>query len=270
MLYNRFPQEQPFIFERCNHITEDNDYAMPSHYHNLFEIYYIESGSCSYFIDKKVYHLEKGDIILIPEGIIHNTLYKEHTASSRLLVNCTRRYIPKSAESIFSKKNYLYRNCDVAGELLEILNKIGEEFTNRDTFSDDAIRSYMHLFFLTLARNENQYDEKNSQSGYIEEAIDYIQENLSSEISLCDIAGHFSVSAEHFSRQFKKETGFGFCEYVNLLRLKRAESILKHQEKMTISEIASECGFSDSNYFSVKFKKMYKISPKALQKMSRE
>ena len=128
----------------------------------------------------------------------------------------------------------------------------------------------MHLFFLTLARNENQYDEKNSQSGYIEEAINYIQENLSSEISLCDIAGHFSVSAEHFSRQFKKETGFGFCEYVNLLRLKRAESILKHQEKMTISEIASECGFSDSNYFSVKFKKMYKISPKALQKMSRE
>ena len=270
MLYNKFPQSQPFVFERCNRIAEDKDCAIPSHYHNLFEVYYIESGNCSYFIDNKAYHLEPGDIILIPEGIIHNTLYKEHTSSTRLLVNCTRRYIPRSAEAIFSKNNYLYRNHDISGELLEILKQIEKEFSSCDTFSDDAMRSYMHLFFIKMSRNENQYDEKNSQSSYIEEAIDYIQKNLSSEIFLSDIAKHFSVSTEHFSRKFKKETGFGFCEYVNLLRLKRAESLLKHQENMTVSQVAAECGFSDSNYFSVKFKKMYNISPRALQKLSGE
>ncbi len=65
---------------------------------------------------------------------------------------------------------------------------------------------------------------------------------------------------------FKKETGFGFCEYLNLLRLQKAEALLKQSDNLSISLIASECGFNDSNYFSVKFKEMYGISPKKVQK----
>ena len=120
-----------------------------------------------------------------------------------------------------------------------------------------------------IARNKNEYSEQDLQSGYIQTAIDYIQENLSAEISLQDMSNRFSVSCEHFSRRFKKETGFGFCEYVNLLRMKKAETLLKQMENMSVAEVASECGFADSNYFSAKFKKMYNISPKALQKMSK-
>lgn len=50
----------------------------------------------------------------------------------------------------------------------------------------------------------------------------------------------------------KKETGFGFSEYLNLLRLQYAETLLQQSDKLSISE---QCGFNDSNYFSVKFKK---------------
>ena len=270
MKYDKFPESRHFIFERFSHVLDEGDIAMPSHYHNLFEIYYVESGTCGYFVDNKSYHLESGDIILIPEGIIHNSLYKEHTTSTRLLINCTRRYIPRSAESVFLQKNYLYRNRKINAELLDILNKIGKEFSSGDEFSDGAIKSYMYLLFFLMARNKNEYEEKTSQSGYIEQAIDYIQKNLAQDISLPDVAGRFSGSCEHFSGRFKKEAGFGFCEYVNLLRLKRAESLLKHQENMSVSQVAAECGFSDSNYFSVKFKKMYNIAPKALQKISKE
>ena len=70
-----------------------------------------------------------------------------------------------------------------------------------------------------------------------------------------------SVSAEHLSRSFKRETGFGFKEYITLLRLKNAEELLKTRKNMSISEIAFLCGFNDSNYFSDKFKRTYGISP---------
>lgn len=122
-----------------------------------------------------------------------------------------------------------------------------------DDFSDDAIKSYMNLFFFMIARNKNQINPEDTQTGYIEEAINYIQKNLAGEISLSDISRKFSVSCEHFSRRFNKETGFGFCEYVNLLRMKRAETLLMQSENKTVGQIAAECGFFDSNYFSMKF-----------------
>ena len=68
-------------------------------------------------------------------------------------------------------------------------------------------------------------------------------------------------SQEHLSRTFKKHTGFGFNEYLTLVRLQHAEQLLKGDEKMSISTIAYNCGFNDSNYFSDKFKKMYGTSP---------
>lgn len=270
MLYTKFPESKPFSFERCSRKASNGSILTEPHYHNFFEIYYIEKGSCNYFIDNKAYPLETGDLVFIPDGIIHNTLYRDSNESVRLLINCTEEYIPDAAKSVFSKKCYMYRNREISGSLLLLLKKIGGEFSSSDEFSDEAIKSYMKLFFFMLVRNKNQIDAEESQSGYIEQAIDHIQKNLAGEISLSDMAGRFSVSREHFSRQFKKETGFGFCEYVSLLRLKRAEALLKRRENMSVAQIAAECGFSDSNYFSVSFKKKYGISPKALQKISRE
>lgn len=265
MIYSKFSDNQTFIYERLRHPDQAGYVLGDCHYHNLYEIYYMESGECNYFIDNKSYHMTPGDIVLIPEGIIHNTLYPgEQTCRS--LINCSKKYIPASVLSLFSKRQYLYRNPDIKDTLLEMLNKIGEEYSKDDTFSNEVLRCYISLFFFTIARNKNCYIDSESHSGYIEEAINYVQNNLSSDISLRDIAERFSVSQEHFSRQFKKETGFGFCEYLNLLRLKKAETLLKQNDKLSIAHIADECGFNDSNYFSVKFKNMYGISPKSFRK----
>ena len=82
-----------------------------------------------------------------------------------------------------------------------------------------------------------------------------------SDIKLSSVAKMKSVSPEHLSRTFKSCTGLGFNEYVTLLRLKKAEEMIKTEPDKTISDIAYECGFNDGNYFSYKFKKMYGISP---------
>ena len=84
--------------------------------------------------------------------------------------------------------------------------------------------------------------------------------------TLC-LKRRFAVSPEHLSRLFRKETGFGFREFRNLLRLQRAEQLLCRPEGGSVASIAAECGFADSNYFSVAFKKMYGVSPKQYQAM---
>ncbi len=256
-----------FSFSRHDYTGKQGEFLVDEHYHDFYEIYYIENGYCNYFIDSKSFSLVPGDLVLIPQGVIHNTLYTENKPS-RLLVHCSETYIPSAALSMFTKSNYLYRNSDITKGISEILYKIQDESIMPDEFSDDVIKCHMRMLMFTLVRNENQYKISDSKSSYIEKAISYVQKNLAYDISLSETANIFSVSSEHFSRKFKKETGFGFNEYVNLLRMKKAEALLKN-ESISVSEVADLCGFNDCNYFSAKFKKLYGVSPKALQMMSR-
>ena len=100
----------------------------------------------------------------------------------------------------------------------------------------------------------------------MENAIYYIQSRYNDRVTLTDTAKHCAVSPEHLSRVFKKETGFGFNEYLNLYRLKKAESMLKNGSKKTVAQVALACGFSDSNYFSAAYKKLHGISPSQVKK----
>ena len=84
----------------------------------------------------------------------------------------------------------------------------------------------------------------------VEKAVKYIHKHYADNLSLTDTAKYCYVSDEHLSRKFKKETGFGFNEYLNIYRLKKADIWLRNDPKAKISEIAINCGFNDSNYFS--------------------
>lgn len=262
--YDKIENSQKFYFHH-DVITEDTGkYTREKHYHNLFEIYFITHGGCKYFIDNKSYMLIPGDIILVPEGVIHNSEYS-NTIHSRMLINCSHKFIPPSVRPLLPSMLHLYRNPSIIDQATEIFNKIEEEYTSPDGFSEDALCSYTHMLFLLLARNLSSRTTTFTGNECIEQAIEFLKINFASNISLPDMAHMFYMSSEHFSRLFKKETGFNFSEYINLLRLQKAESMIKKQHSLSIAEISEECGFNDSNYFSLKFKKMYGISPKKLQ-----
>lgn len=222
-------------------------------------------GNCTYIIDNKVYYVCAGDIVIIPDGIIHHTKYDDKN-HSRILINCTSRYIPASVRSDLSSVNYLYRNPQVVNEARNIFEKIENEYKLKDSISDEIISCHTHTLFYLLARNADACLAVDSRNKLIEQSVAYIRENFSSDLTLSFIAEMFSVSPEHFSRMFKKETGIGFSKYLNSLRLQHAEQILRSAHVQNITKVAEICGFEDSNYFSKKFKEVYGISPKKVQK----
>lgn len=260
MEYEKFADDQYFYFHRDTKPEEQDALSVPMHYHNLFEIYFITEGDCEFFIGSRSYRLMPGDLVLIPEGVIHNTSYRkaDHT---RLLINCSRRFIPTRA----LPSGHLYRNAKIVDKIHDLLLTIEQEYTRPDRWSEDTISCCMRLLFILLARNPNTYTATHEGNDIVTRAADYLQRNFASDITLEELAKFSAVSPEHFSRLFKRETGVGFREYLNLLRLQQAEKLLKQHRDSSIAQIAAECGFGDSNYFCVKFKKMYGISPKQLQ-----
>jgi transcriptional regulator GlxA family with amidase domain len=119
---------------------------------------------------------------------------------------------------------------------------------------------------LLIARESRSVEQRKSESPIVEKAVAEIRRQYSKAVTLEAVAAACFVSKEHLSRTFKKETGFGFSEYLNLYRLKRADMLLRERRDMRVVDVAMQCGFNDSNYFSKVYKKMFGVSPKQAQK----
>ena len=230
------------------------------HYHGNFEIYYLTRGECWYFIDKKSVKLTAGDIALIPEGVIHKTNY-ETSKRSRILIHCSPEFIPHTVKELIPKMPYFAKTSQTQKAIEKIIDSIEAEYLSPDEFSYDALKSKLADLLILIARGNKISDHEKTESPVVEKAVSYIKAHYASGVTLKDVADYCFVSREHLSRTFKRETGFGFNEYLTVYRLKKAESILKTNPKSKISEVALSCGFNDSNYFSKIYKKMYNVSP---------
>ena len=234
-----------------------------SHYHSLIEIYYMKRGSCNYFIDDKSYRVEAGDLVFIPSGIIHKTTY-DTEFHDRWLINCSEFFIPDSVGDKIRSLPHIFRKSEVTAECERVMSKVAVEYKKKDEYSVDALKGLTYELIFLLVRNAENQTETPTGSAFIEIAVKYIQENYQAEVSLSKLAKTLAVSPEHLSRTFKKQTGFGFSEYLTLYRLQKAEYMLKNEPGRSVNEVAFACGFNDSNYFSYKFKNAYKISPKKI------
>jgi AraC-like DNA-binding protein len=75
------------------------------------------------------------------------------------------------------------------------------------------------------------------------------------------------MSKSNLLAVFKEATGHSPIEYLIRLRLHNAAEMLA-STSLSISEIAAECGFADSNYLTRQFRKIYNISPREFRKNS--
>jgi len=109
---------------------------------------------------------------------------------------------------------------------------------------------------MTEAEKEIQADYRNR----INRVFEFIDENLSSDLSLNTVSKTAFFSPFHFHRVFKFITGETLNEYVTRRRIEKSALDLLHKN-ISATEIAHKYGFSDNSSYSRTFKKFYGISP---------
>lgn len=102
---------------------------------------------------------------------------------------------------------------------------------------------------------------RQQENDVVNEAIQYMRENLNVKISLDDICHRVCVSVSHFSLLFKQKTGYSPIEYLIHLKIQRACQLLQFSA-LRIHEIAEAIGMDDPYYFSRLFTNTMGISPK--------
>lgn len=93
-------------------------------------------------------------------------------------------------------------------------------------------------------------------------ALYYLERNFPDEITMEETASHLGISAAHFARTFKKDTGMTPNAYLLKLRIEHAAKLLRSTH-YTIQHICSEVGIPDANYFVKCFRRHYGMTPSA-------
>lgn len=257
-----------------NRIRRTDAYSMPKkHWHNTCEIYYMRAGERYYFIKDRVFHVRKGDLVFIAESVLHRTSVCGQAEHERVLINFDRNLIapyaadePQLIEAPFGEESCLVRLSpreQIAAE--QLLEQMLEE-RSEPRWADGIMLQSLLVQLLALAVRAMRASGAPSsvyvspRHRKISEVVDYINRHYAEPLRLDQLADRFYVSPFHLSRMFKETTGFTFIEYLNHVRVKEAQGLLRRSKDRVLT-IAGRVGFDSISHFGRVFKQLTGITP---------
>ena len=257
-----------------NRITRTADYKMSvNHFHYYYEIFYVEQGSCRFFIEGGLFDMKRGDFLVIPPRVVHYNRYL--TQCTRINLYFRREDLENVPVSYPDRDRYLSAPLlvhfpDSSRSLIEshFASMLREDKVD-DPISARVLQLQLSEFFLYADRYGTDRGKMPVLSSDADQTIlhitEYIRARYSEPLSLETLARTAGLSPSYFSRRFKLVTGMRTMEYINYIRLTKASQELLSTDH-TITEVAMHSGFSDSNYFKDSFRRSYGLSPRAYRK----
>ena len=234
------------------------------HVHTWHELYYLAKGSTRYLIGDEIYPVEAGNLVFIPKGHYHMTDNGDCQLVERLLLSFD--------DDLFDSDTQILLFELMSQRLISIpvgrVEGLDSHFAaiERASLTDGPLRdAMMKVLSLSaiafICRHKRELVPLVSESDRIVHNVsEYISTHYGEELSLSSLAHRFSLSESHLSRKFKDVSGMGLNEYITIVRIMNAERLLR-AGKTSVTSVAEQCGFNDSNYFSTVFKRIKGVTP---------
>ena len=169
-------------------------------------------------------------------------------------------FLGARAQALFERlkinaQNYVFHD-------LEELRPSWGEGVKRKTEIVDLAGEGALLAAFTAIGEKTVCAEENKPTDAFTRACKFVGEGFSDpELSLETLARELAYNKKYLSSLFKKYLNMGFSEYLTLLRIQEARSLME-QGYTSVKDIAYRCGYDDTAYFSRVFKKQTGLSPR--------
>jgi AraC-like DNA-binding protein len=268
------------------HFRDSTLSVIGDHYHDYYEIYFINSGAkVDYYIEGTQYKLKPNDILIINSMDVHRLEVDGDSVYDRVVLWLAPQYLKGlgSAETDLSgcfentgknkNRNLLRLPAEMLSPLKNSLIKIEKAYFGQNFGNDILIKSYLCEFLVLLNRAnldiaDEILEDDIGTNKLIESALRHINKNLSEDLSLDRLSEHLFVSKYHLLREFKRNVGYTVHQYILIKRLLMAEELLSKSD-MSITEICLQCGFGDYSNFMRLFTKHYGIPPSQFAKRAK-
>lgn len=251
-----------------------NSRAADVHIHDAVEFVYIIKGSVRLTVDDREERLSEGDLVMFRSRGVHSMHTEDSPVNSyytlKIRPKLIRNLSPKNLAgrialrfSVFNENlKHIWRKEELeGGEMLRGYRELMEKCDRDGEYNDiSMLSSVLTVVFGVLSDGEAVFDEINSDANQIYESITYINENYAEDITAEQAAEKVNMSYSYFAKSFKAATGRTFTEYLNITRINEAEQMLINTD-LTVSEIATRCGYNNISYFISLYKKHKGITP---------
>ncbi|WP_138752217.1 helix-turn-helix domain-containing protein [Paenibacillus sinopodophylli] len=250
------------------------------HVHDNYEIYLFLDGEVNLFINQFCYHLQRGNLLVINNHEIHKVINLSGKPYERMTIHFKPDMIQPfcSAETnllhcFINRKSGFDHIIQLDESQIEEFIRISSKLIHaleHKTYGSDVL-SLTFLVQILVFTNDAFGKVKSllprATSSFIHSVMQYIENNLRSELSLEQISKKLSVDKFYLSHMFKSQTGGTIYHYILMKRVALAKQLLADGHSVSLACHSS--GFNDYANFIRTFKKISGISPGKYAKLSR-
>lgn len=269
-------------------LVTDRNFVIAPHYHYEVELLFFYSGQAQITIGNNSYIINKGEMVLINAMEVHSIRALQDTNMHYSVIMFNPSVIPSSSGTLFESryitpftmkdsalKRIYWENELKNSAIQNLFNNILDEYKKKQYGFEFAVRLGILQIILWILRNCNIASNKHEyemptltkeQALRFEKLFEYIENSFSEEITAQQIMGICHINYSYFARQFKLVTGKTFKEYLNYIRISKAEKLIL-TTTLTITQIALSVGYTDTSYFIKQFRKAKNISPMQIRRI---
>lgn len=231
----------PIIFHDYTITGKD---VKTANWHDNIELLHCLEGTGQVLCDGRLYPFGPGITVAVNSHMIHRVIALEPLHYQVLIVDTdflTENGIPVPE---------LGFETVIHSEIVACcFGEAAEEICAPGDFSAAAVRGSVLRLMVCLARNHTfgAPPRRDIPEG-IKAAIDCIRTNYRQKLTLENVASVAGLSKYYFSRLFKASTGMTVVDFINLIRCRNAQKLLRNH--YSVSQAAFLCGFENLSYFS--------------------
>jgi AraC-like DNA-binding protein len=243
------------------------------HSHSCFEILLVTGGGTAYEIEAAgTVDLPGGHFLVVPPGTLHRGLHDLRSPADLVgmmvdfQLTSAARHGPFSLDEVDWLRRKWTDGAKVgwrmSTELKSRMKSLPRDFNAVDTRCLGAVASLRLAVCGILLEAASVIDaaDRYTADGSVRRAIEYMELHLTDPPSVDAVAKVLNCSRAKLFDIFKRSTGMTPVDFWQRLRIDRAQKMIRYTDK-SITEIAFDCGFSTSQYFSTVFRRYSGCSP---------
>ena len=229
-----------------------NGWHMNANLHEYSEIIYCQKGSGYVTVNGKPIFIQEKELVWIPPNYIHQYDFDSAEVICAVFSN---DFIPLFFKKL--NKRYFCPSAIGMAEMSDVL-KTFPEIKKEDSL---RISGYLNLI-AAIVIEESSFEKTRQTDGILcQKVFSYLAENFAENISLSQLARDLGYNEKYLSYTLHNLTGIHFRKLISFYRVNRARSLLINCKEMSISAIATTCGFNALNTFNREFKAIVGITP---------
>ena len=249
-----------------------NEYHM--HAHEDFELFYFVNGRGTYSVEGNEYRLTPNCVLLMRIGETHMMHIDPDAPYERFVVNFTADSIlPIDPTGLFLEP---YLNRPVGQQNMYVPSQLNQSLIRScfdtilaaadysDAVRHTAVLSHLSVILYDVQRAYHLRPQPLAglpeSQGLIAGVVDYINCNLTENISLDTLSARFFLSKSYLNQQFRQATGTTIWDYVLLKRLMLARTAIRRG--MPVTDAFRNSGFNDYSSFYRRYKSRFGVAPK--------